>query len=392
MTMSDAQYQTETRAGQIAEQRRREFRRNVALLGFTFAVFAGLLSYRLLTRTQQTDEARIEGRGIPIAARVAGRVSAVLVRDGQTVMAGQPLVQLETEPLARKLALAEAERTSGTEGVRAARAQLSVVEREARAALSQARGGVLQAGSGLLAANAADQQADATLRAARAQREKLENDYARAYQQSIRDAGTPQANYTSAQATYEAAQALLSAQAAETRAASERATSMAQRSASWGSIVAARGRLEQAKGVDAQLEAARANIALAEARLAEAETRVKLARTDLDEAVIRAPMAGTVGRIATDAGRFTALDQPLMELLVDDDRWVVAQYEGGQIRKMHSGQRAEVTVPALRGRPFKAHVTRVSSDGKVVLRLDDPAEAREVQPNMQASVSVDVTD
>lgn len=390
--MNDVQIQMGPQAGLDAEQLQREWRRitwSLALAGVVFLLFLG---YRIATRVERTYAAEVETRGVPIAARVAGRVREVLVNDGEKVVVGQRLVALEAGQLEIKLALADAQRATATESVRAARAQLVAAERSARATLAQARGGVLSAQSGLLAANAADKQRDDTLRQASARRERLEDEYAAAYHGSIVDAGSPEANYVRARTTYDAAQALLAAQAAEVAAAGGRAESTARRSAAWGSIVSARGRLDQAKAADAQLEAVRANVALAESQLGQAETQVKLARAELDDAVIRAPVAGTIRQLAAQNGGVAPLYQPLMTIETSDERWVVARYAGDQVRALRDGQRADVTIAALRARPFGAKVERIGRDGKVVLKLDDDAEARAVQPAMEASVSVIVKD
>lgn len=135
-------------------------RKSIALLLLAAAVLAAVLWFAFgraptapavtvqaapLVRTLQFSGRVATLSRVEVGSTVTGRVAAVLVREGDAVAAGQPLLRLEDEEWRAALAQAEA-------GVRQAAARLSGLQR-----------------GGLDAATAAVAQADAQLRAAEAE-------------------------------------------------------------------------------------------------------------------------------------------------------------------------------------------------------------------------------
>ena len=174
-----------------------------------------------LVRTVQVS-ARVEAlTRVDVGATITGRVAEVLVREGDAVRAGQPLLRLETDEL------------------RATLAQARASEQQAQARLSGLRS------TGRAQAQATLAQADAGLVAARAEMERAQALVAQ--------------GFVSASRLDEARRAL---QVAEAQQANARAQVAANRDGGSDEVQA-----------QAQLQAAKAATEAAQARLAQAELR-----------------------------------------------------------------------------------------------------------------------
>lgn len=168
-----------------------------------------------LVRTVQVS-ARVEAlTRVDVGATITGRVAEVLVREGDAVRAGQPLLRLETDELRATLAQARASeqqalarlsglRTTGRAQAQAALAQADAGVVAARAEMERAQALVAQ---GFVSGSRLD-EARRALQVAEAQQAN-----ARAQVAANRDGGTDevqaQAQWQAAKAATEAAQARL---------------------------------------------------------------------------------------------------------------------------------------------------------------------------------------
>jgi len=67
----------------------------VGLIVFVAVVIGGYFIWQEMQKTENTDDAEVDGNVVSISARVAGHVSEVLVEDGQIVKKGDVLVKLD---------------------------------------------------------------------------------------------------------------------------------------------------------------------------------------------------------------------------------------------------------------------------------------------------------
>lgn len=79
---------------------------------------------------------RIEGTDVDIAAKIAGRIEKIFVREGEFVKAGQLLVQMQIDTLEAQLNEARAQREAAIHNAKAAEAQVSAKESEKAAAIA----------------------------------------------------------------------------------------------------------------------------------------------------------------------------------------------------------------------------------------------------------------
>ncbi|MBO9698533.1 MAG: biotin/lipoyl-binding protein, partial [Sphingopyxis sp.] len=91
-----------------APVRRRRPRALLAGAGAALLALAGTVWIALPASSETTDNAYLRADSTQLAARIAGQVAQVLVRDNQVVHAGDPLVRIDDREFAAKLAAAQA--------------------------------------------------------------------------------------------------------------------------------------------------------------------------------------------------------------------------------------------------------------------------------------------
>jgi multidrug resistance efflux pump len=262
----------------------------------------------------------------------------VLVEEGATVTADQPLIRFDARPAETDVATA--------------RAALSGAE----AAVDQAELRVREADANIAAAQAGLDEAEAAFTVADANRDALpggaSNDQERA----------ADAEVARASAGIRAARAQLSG-------------------------------ARQARGI------AVAGVAAARADVASAQARLDAAQLALDELTVAAPFAGVVASLDATVGETVAPGQPVVRIAdVSGWRFETTDLDEASVARIAEGSTATVTLDALPDAPIPARVVRIAGFGeaaagdvtyRVILEPtgDVPAGLRW---NMTAGVSIDL--
>ncbi len=87
--------------------------------------------------------------------------------------------------------------------------------------------------------------------------------------------------------------------------------------------------------------------------------QLRLARIDLDNTIIRAPVDGQLSEVGVRTGAYVTAGTQLM-FLVPHDVWVVANFKEAQTRDMRIGQRATFRVDALGNARLEGRVENLS--------------------------------
>jgi membrane fusion protein (multidrug efflux system) len=270
--------------------------RSMKKIGLTLCVAAvvvaaGGWAWARSSGETSTDNAYVRGDVTSLAPKVGGYVTMVEVRDNQSVHAGDILFRIDDRDYRAKLAQAVA-------NVEAARANVGNVDAET-------------------------QLQHALIKQAEAQRRSTEAGLDLATKASDRRHELIQTR-TVSQAQVDESDAALSKATAGVAAASATVEAQTQRM-----VVLA-----------AQREAAVAGVAQAQAAR-------DLARIDLDNTVVRAPVDGVVGNRQVRVGRLVAAGASLLDLVPVGDVWVVANFKETQIKNIQPGDHARVIVDAF---------------------------------------------
>lgn len=288
---------------------------------------------------------------VQVGARIAGRLTAVLVDQGDTVQAGQVLARLDDAQLAAELRRAEA-------AVDTVAAQLADLEAGTRhEEIDEARAGVVRAQAQLddLLAGARAQELGELrerLGSASATRVLAERDLARVRELHRRE-------LVAAQDLDRARQAF------DVATAQERA---AQQSLA---LALAGPRAHQVASARAQLEATRDRLAFLEggprphqvaaqrAQLREARAALELARERHRDSLVTSPIAGLVVSRDLEPGVTVNAGTPIVKLADPRTAWVTVHVDERDTAMLVPGDRAEIALRSVPGQTLPGRVVRL---------------------------------
>ena len=324
--------------------------------------------YRAMTAGKEsTDDAQVATDMVPIAARVAGNLVEVPVKDNQAVKKGDLIARIDPTDYDSREKQAEAEVAAALAQADAADAQVQIVSSSSKGGLTSAKAALTGSASAAAGANAQIAVAQAALARAESDAQKADTDLRRA-QQLRKDDAIPQAQVD----TYQSAAS--SAHAAVAQAQAQLSEAQQARTSAESRITEAQGRVEQSTPVNAQLDVAKANAALAHARAASAKAALDLAKQQLDYTRIVAPFDGHVSKLDVHLGQLVSPGQVLTNVL-PNATYVIANFKETQIGNMRPGQSAEVSIDAFGGKTFHAKVDSISYGTGAAFSLLPPDNA-----------------
>jgi membrane fusion protein (multidrug efflux system) len=263
----------------------------VALLAA--AVSGGWYWWNVLRFQQSTDDAYIQSDITLISPKVEGYIREVRVTDNQEVAEGSVLFVIDDRDFAAKFAQAEAA---------VAIEQAIIATYENRLKLQQSM----------------IEQAAATVKSAEADLARVQLDHKR---------------YS----------ALVT-----TDFASRQRFEQAETDARKGEAAVAKSRAAVA-AEENQLAVLHSQQREEEAKLQQAHATLRLARHELEDTVIRAPVSGVAGNRAGQLGQYVKAGSQLLSLVPLSRVYVTANFKETQLTDMRPGQLAEVSVDAYPG-------------------------------------------
>ncbi|MDR3506632.1 MAG: HlyD family secretion protein [Caulobacteraceae bacterium] len=309
---------------------------------------------------QSTNDAFLQADQVAVAPKVAGYVEQVLVADNQEVAAGQPLVRIDVRDPQARLDQAKAQVDQGLAGIAQAQAQIHQQEASIAQAQAQLKGA---RASAAFAAQEVDRYGPLAQSGAET-KEHLDQ------LRQNRDQANAQA------------------------AADEAQVAAAQR----------------------QIETLKAQIQLAQAQTEQARAAQRQAGNSVEDAVVRASIAGRIGDRTVRPGQYVQPGLRMMSVVPVQAIYLVANFKETQIGRMRPGQPVEIKVDALGGEPLKGVIdsfspgtgaqfalipannatgnfTKIVQRVPVRIRVDAPARVRPVLlPGLSVDVKVDTRD
>lgn len=264
---------------------------------FVVALIAlSLVWYLLADRfTPYTDQARVAGFVIGIAPQVAGTIAEVAVTNNQTVEAGTVLFRVDPEQYA--------------------------------IALSKARSDLDSAARQVKAGSATVETARANLRAALANQDRAEKDFARLERLYKEDPGAISVRRLEmSQASLDQARAQVAAAQSEIRRA-----------------------IEQKGGEDDEENAI----------LRAALSAVEKAELDLARTVVSAPSRGSITDLRAEVGQFAGTGNPVLTFISLSDIWINAEFTENNLGHLRPGSEVEILFDSLPGRVFDGTVRSI---------------------------------
>ncbi len=316
----------------------------------SLAVYAGAFRRGEALRGSGT----VEARDVRVGSKVGGRVSAVRVREGDTVLAGQVLITFDEQELLA--------------GLQQARANLEKMERGSRPEeVAEARAAAAQARADYELRRNGSRKED--IEAARAEVDRARVDAAHAERNFRRAADLATDGVFSKQQWDDAEAAWKMASAAQRNA--EQKLAELERGYRPEEITSAEARYRQAEATAIKLERGnrREDIEYAQAELLDAEARYR-------ERQVVAPSDATVEVLDVLAGDLVAPNTPIVTLLERDQVYVRIYVPETRIGQVCIGQRAEVRVDSFPKVVFQAEVEQINQEAEFLPRNVETKEER----------------
>jgi membrane fusion protein (multidrug efflux system) len=348
---------------------------------FVLAVFGG--TYLFMTRGEiSTDDAQIDGRLVPVAPKVSGYISQLLVDDNQIVTKGQVIARIDPRDRKAELDRAQASLDSAEAQAEASTVDVPLTSNTTDSAILAAEANLSVAQAQLLEARrTAEKSHNADISVASAELSDRKANYERAHADlgrmqtliakkeisSLQFDRYAQAE-RSAQGQLDAAEQTLAAQhdTADIRDASVQ-TAMSK-------VQQARAEVSEAKANHQQVSVRTHDSAAMQAAVKMAQANVETAKLQLSYTEVLAPQDGTVTRRTVENGAFVSQGQTLLTIVPTHDIWVTANYKETQLRHVKPGDRAAITVDQT-GKTISGHVDSIANATGSRLSLLPPENA-----------------
>ncbi len=288
-------------------------KRKILILALILLVLAASVAY--YTATTKPHSMVITGivttNDVIVSAQIQGQLAQLLVKEGDTVQAGQLVAVIEPEELrADKAFYAHTEQGTAAQ-VQQAEAALQYQEKQTRDQIRQAE-------AALASTQAQQAEAEADLELDRVNLERTEG----LFKQSIVSAQS----LDQARATYDAQKAHVE---------SLRKQVDVQRAA-----------VALARSNEDQITVRRDELLSMQRQLAAAGSQKSKAQVRLDYTEIRAPIPGFVASLPARQGEVVNIAQPILEIINPDDLWVRVDVEETYIDRVHLGEKMMVRLPS----------------------------------------------
>ncbi|MCH5245568.1 MAG: efflux RND transporter periplasmic adaptor subunit [Muribaculaceae bacterium] len=276
----------------------------IALAGvFAAVVIMSIIGFLFLNKPAEIIEGQADATSVRISGMLPGRVARLMVHEGDTVHAGDTLVQIHSSVAEAKLMQAEAMQNVAT-------AQNRKVDAGTRKQIIE---------------GAADLVAQAT-----AAREIAEKTYQR--MESLYEKGViSEQKRDEARAAYEASMA------GEKAARSQH------------DLAVAGAQSEDKQSAVAMVNAARGS--------------VREVESVLEDQYLIAPCDGVIDQVYPNEGELVSLGSPIMSLLKADDKWVTFNVREEMLSELKVGTEITVKVPAFKGKEIKCKVFYIKDMG-----------------------------
>lgn len=289
-------------------------------------VIAGLLLWKFMQNNGPgsnfvSGNGRIEAIEIDIATKMAGRIETVLVKEGQYIQAGQPLVQMQSDTLQAQRDEAHAREQQAIHSVASAQAQLAARLSDQAAAEAV----VIMRESDLDAAQRRLARTSTLAKEGASSKQELDDDRARV---------------KSMQATLNAAKA-------------------------------------QVEAARAAANAANAQVTGAQAFVTASEATTKRIDADLKDSLLKAPRAARVQFVIAQEGEVLGAGGKVLNLVDLQDVYMSFFLPEAAAGKVNLGAQVRIVLDSSPTRPLPATVTFISSTAQFTPKTVETASERQ---------------
>jgi membrane fusion protein (multidrug efflux system) len=298
-------------------------------------IFIGIKVWDAVSH-EETDNAQIEMRLVPILSRVAGYVDKIFVEDFATVKKGQLLMSVDTTELALQLKEMEADYNQAAADLENAQASLT----NAEAALSSTKGSV-----------------DIIV----LRKDKATNDFNRDKELYTSNAITKR-QFDDSKSNYD-----ITLQQLETG-------------------------YKDIKVSETRLAILRSQVNRAKAQVDVKKARIEQQKLKIAYCYIYAPSEGTIGKRNVDAGQYIQPGAPVFTEVNSSELWVVANFKESQIKNIHVGKEVKIVVDGYSKYKLNGRIIAISNatGAKFSLLPPDNATGNFIKVTQRIPVRIEI--
>lgn len=351
-------------------------KRVIVSIAFIAVVLAGLVvkHYIDAQSLQNVYSGTVEATTIPVQPEVGGRITEILVSDGQKVNAGEVVAKIDDRAAKSAVITAESQlkqvEAKLTDLLGGSRAEEI---RRYQANVAQANAGFLQAKAGLDQVKANQEQVQASLKQAKAN-----------YDRDIENLNYEKKQLSDSKALYKDGAISTEQMDAETHKLNLAKAQFENSKAQYDNVKA------QYKGINAQYENSKAqnksakaqvdaaqsalDLALAgytgptiqaqKAAVEAAREAVNMANLNLGKTIIKSPVKGQILYKNVELGQVVSPGTRLVTILNTNDQWVRVYVPEALLSKVVKGQQALISVDAYPGKKFKGEAALISDQAE----------------------------
>ncbi|MBS1718257.1 MAG: efflux RND transporter periplasmic adaptor subunit [Armatimonadetes bacterium] len=311
-----------------------------------------------------TAEAFVVGKTYDLTSEIAGRITQIPVREGDQVVAGQLLMQLDDADAKIALAGADMARSAASAGVsealsgyQAAKISTESAKQRAGALVQQADANLARVNRGtrVEAINQAKHEVERLAAIESESRKRLARS-----EMLLKEGAIAPAQRDSVKMEHDAA-------AAQVRAARDALRQMEndplpeEVKAAQAALNVAKTDLALSQRTENELNVRRAQVASAEARLKQADADIARLRTQLSKYSVRAPVSGVVIRRYAEPGTLSSPLTVALRVATNEDLHIEAEIRSEDLDVAREGMMVGITLPSQPGTPLKGRIERLSS-------------------------------
>jgi membrane fusion protein, multidrug efflux system len=301
---------------------------------------------------ESTDDAQVDGHIVPVASKIYGNVIEVLVKDNQSVKAGDVIARIDPRDYQSKvdqakaaLALAESRLPASnitvplTRDTTQSMASSSAAQLEAaEAELGRAKLSHEMAATSDLAASRA------TVEARQASSDRAQADLARMKPLAAKAEISKQQLDAYEAAARVAASDLKAAQEKLSSAMKDAEIKKAAVEVVQAQVERARAEVESSKANLKKTDISVSDVGSVKAAIAQARTNLEAAELQLSYTSVVAPEDGVVTKKTVEVGQIVQPGQSMMMIVPLHKVWITANFKETQLADVKPGQRAEIDV------------------------------------------------
>jgi len=316
---------------------------------------SGLVYYKEMMRPQgMVLTGVVTTDDVVVSSQIQGQLARLLVKEGDTVQAGQLLAVIQPQELA-------ADRAYYSSTEQSAAAQVNQAESSLKYQESQTRDQIRQAEAALAATQAQVTEAAADLERARLDYQRTQDLY--------KDSAVSAQQLDQARTTFDAQKAHLESLQKQ--------------------VEAQRAAVALARSTEEQIQVRRNELRAVEHQRAAAAAQNDKARVRLDYTEIRAPIPAVVALDAARRGEVVNIGQPIISLIDPDNLWIRADVEETYIDGIRLGDHLRVRFPS--GMEKEGTVFFRGVDADYATQRDVSRSKRDIK-TFEIRVRVDNTD